>query len=106
VAWVEQCGNRSWRVRYRRQGFGARSVSGFGSRRDAVAYAAGLEVDRRRRVWIDPADSAVTVAEWTGRWFRSLDLDPRTIESYRSRLRCHILPKFGDLPLVRSRRWV
>ncbi|MFJ9784825.1 hypothetical protein ACIRSS_35000 [Amycolatopsis sp. NPDC101161] len=33
------------------------------------------------------------------RWFRLLDLDPRTIESYRSRLRCHILPKFGHLPL-------
>jgi integrase len=99
VAWVEQCGSRSWRVRYRRQGFGVRSVSGFGLRRDAAAYAAGLEVDRRRRVWIDPVDSAVTVAEWTGRWFRSLDLDPRTIESYRSRLRCHILPRFGDLPL-------
>jgi hypothetical protein len=74
-------------------------VSGFGSRRDAAAYAAGLEVDRRRRVWIDPADSAVTVADWVARWFRSLDLDPRTIESYDSRLRCHILPKFGDLPL-------
>ncbi|MEU4522147.1 hypothetical protein AB0F52_25945 [Amycolatopsis sp. NPDC024027] len=28
-----------------------------------------------------------------------MDLDPRTIESYRSRLRCHILPKFGHLPL-------
>jgi integrase len=74
-------------------------VSGFGSRRDAAAYAAGLEVDRLRRVRIDPADSAVTVAEWVARWFRSLDLDPRTIESYRSRLRCHILPKFGALPL-------
>lgn len=99
MAWVERCGSRSWRVRYRRQGFGVRSVSGFGSRRDAVAYAAGLEVDRRRRVWIDPADSAVTVADWVVRWFRSLDLDPRTIESYRSRLRCQILPKFGDLSL-------
>jgi len=98
-AWVEQCGSRSWRVRYRRQGLGVRSVPGFGSRRDAAAYAAGLEVDRRRRVWIDPADSAVTVADWVARWFRSLDLDPRTIESYRSRLRCHILPKFGALPL-------
>jgi hypothetical protein len=99
VAWVEQCGSRTWRVRYRRSGSGVHSVSGFGSRRDAAAYAAGLEVDRRRRVWIDPADSAVTVAEWTVRWFRSLNLDPRTIESYRSRLQCHLLPKFGDLPL-------
>ncbi|MEU4522163.1 site-specific integrase [Amycolatopsis sp. NPDC024027] len=50
-------------------------------------------------MWIDPVDSAVTVADWVVRWFRSLDLDPRTIESYRSRLRCHILPKFGDMPL-------
>ncbi|WP_244170711.1 tyrosine-type recombinase/integrase [Amycolatopsis tolypomycina] len=56
-------------------------------------------MDRRRRVWIDPADSAVTVEEWVARWFRSLDLDPRTIESYRSRLRCHILPKFGGMPV-------
>ncbi|MDX3187803.1 hypothetical protein PV458_05280 [Streptomyces sp. MN03-5084-2B] len=48
-----------------------------------MAYAAGLEVDQRRRVWI----------------FRSLDLDRRMIESYRSRLRCHVLPRFGELSL-------
>lgn len=99
MAWVEQCGSKSWRVRYRQLNSGVRSVSGFRSRRDAAAYAAGVVVDLRRRVWRCPADSAVTVAEWVARWFRSLDLDPRTIESYRSRLRCHILPKFGDLPL-------
>src|SRR4051812_39054954 len=99
VAWVEQCGSRTWRVRYRRSGSGVHSVSGFGSRRDAAAYAAGLEVDRRRRVWIDPADSAGTVVGGGARWVRSLDLDPRTIERYRSRVRGHILPKFGALSL-------
>ncbi|MFJ7218876.1 tyrosine-type recombinase/integrase [Amycolatopsis sp. NPDC098790] len=46
---------------------------------------------------IDPADSVITVAQWVARWFRSLE--PWTIESYQSRLRCHILPKFGDTSL-------
>ncbi|MFI5615561.1 hypothetical protein [Amycolatopsis sp. NPDC051903] len=72
---------------------------GVGSRRDARAYAAGLETDRRRRVWIDSADGVVTVGEWVERWSRTLDVDPRTVESYRSRLRCHILPRFGGVAL-------
>ena len=53
-------------------------VSVFGrcsdSARAVTLPLTGLEVDRRRRVWIDPADSAVTVADRVPRWFRSLDL--------------------------------
>src|SRR5262249_57607612 len=32
-------------------------------------------------------------------WFAALDLDMRTVENYRSRLRCHLLPRWGEIAL-------
>jgi hypothetical protein len=32
-------------------------------------------------------------------WLATLDLDVRTVENYRSRLRCHLLPSWGEITL-------
>ena len=55
MAWVEQAGQASWRVRYRRVDGTVGSVPEFASRRSAEAHAADVESDQRRQVWIDPA---------------------------------------------------
>ncbi|TVT26496.1 multidrug DMT transporter permease, partial [Amycolatopsis rhizosphaerae] len=100
MAWVEQSGQHSWRVRYRHNGAAsARSVGGFRSEHDARAYAADMATDQRRGTWIDPTATRTTLAEWVQRWLPAIDLDERTLESYRSRLRCHILPRFGATAL-------
>lgn len=98
MAWVEQVGERSYRVRYAVEGK-VRSVSGFVSRREANDYALDVESDRRRGRWIDPAAGRVTVGEWAGRWLGTLDLDTRTVENYGHRIRRHIEPRWGAVPL-------
>ncbi len=98
MAWPEQTGIHSWRVRYRR-GVGTESISGFSSEEAARSYISDMDTDRRRGTWIDPAGSNTTLTHWGQRWFSSLDLDPRTLEHYRSYLRCHLLPRFGSVAL-------
>ena len=87
MAWVEQR-HGSWRVRYRASGI-TRSVSGFRSRTEAENFAADMATDRRRGVWIDPAGSAMPLEDWADRWVETLDVEARTEENYRGRLRNH-----------------
>ncbi|WP_222426682.1 tyrosine-type recombinase/integrase, partial [Amycolatopsis rhizosphaerae] len=99
MAWVEQTGQHSWRVRFRRLNGTTSSIPGFPTRKIADHYAADMETDQRRKTWIDPADSRTTLADWAQQWLPAQDLDPRTIDNYRSYLHCHILPRFGDTAL-------
>jgi integrase len=99
MAWAEQIGTQSWRVRYRTGDGHTASISGFTTQRAADNYAADIECDQRRNTWLDPTRGMTTVAEWVTTWFAALDLDPRTIDNYRSVLRCHILLRWGATPL-------
>jgi integrase len=99
MAWVERSGKQSWRVRWHAHGR-TDSVGGFRIERDAHDYVADMATDRRRGTWINPVAGRITLANWVTRWLAALDLDERTVESYRSRLRCHILPRFGATPLA------
>ncbi|SEF36299.1 Site-specific recombinase XerD [Amycolatopsis pretoriensis] len=99
MAWVEQTGQASWRVRYRRADGTVGSVSGFASRRSAEVHAADVESDQRRQVWIDPAGGRLEFRSWVARWLPVQDLDPRTADNYESYLRCHVLVRFGATPL-------
>lgn len=101
MAWVEQTGRDTWRVRYRRDDGRIGSVSGFGSEADAAAYVADMATDRRRGDWIDPALGRMTVADWAQRWFASLALDPRTVESYNPKTRSGPSKPFGETPPAR-----
>ncbi|VVJ19594.1 Integrase [Amycolatopsis camponoti] len=98
MAWVEQTGQVSWRVRYRRVDGTVGSVPGFCSRRSAEAYAGDVKSDQRRQVWIDPAGGRLTLRSWE-RWLPMQDLDPRTVDNYESYPRCHVLVRFGATPL-------
>jgi hypothetical protein len=86
TARVEQTGQSSWRVRFRRAGGPIGSVPGFSSRRSAETYPGDVESDQRRQVWIDPADGRLVLRSWVGRWFPVQDLDPRTVDNYESYL--------------------
>jgi hypothetical protein len=61
MAWIEQTGARSWRVRYPRPAGGYGSQYGFSSRKAAQDYADDLESDRRHGRWIDPDDAKTAV---------------------------------------------
>lgn len=93
MAWVEQCGNRSWRVRYRRDDDSIGAVPGFPTKAAATAHAQSLEVEQREGRFIDPAAGRITVEEWSQQWFAGLDVAIRTEDFDRSMPRCHILPR-------------
>jgi integrase len=99
MAWVEQIGTRSWRVRYRRDDGTHGSFSGFHSKKAAQASAHNMEADQRRGTWLDPAGAQTTVAEWIARWVDTLDVEIRTEENYRGRIQNHILPRWGTTRL-------
>jgi hypothetical protein len=95
MAWTEQTGTRSWRVRYP-IGIHLR----IHHEQAADNYASDIETDQRRNTWLDPTRGRTTVTDWAATWFAALDLDPRTIDNYRSILRCHILLRWGNTPLL------
>src|SRR5215211_6124611 len=99
MAWVEQRKNGTWRVRYRRDDGTLGSIHGFPSKRSAQQHVADLEADQRKGTWIDPAAGQRTVTDWVTDWLDALDVAVRTEDNYRSILRNHILPRWGDTPL-------
>jgi hypothetical protein len=99
MAWVEQTGKQSWRVRYTRPTGGHGSVSGFKSRKAAQDYAEDLESDRRPGRWLDPDGAKTSLGSWAERWVPTLDVETRTEENYLAYLRNHILPRWGTIPL-------
>jgi integrase len=98
MAWTEQISTRTWRVRYRTSDGHITSISGFPNKLAAEACVARLNHDgHANRPTVGPPK--VTLGEWVATWFTALDLDPRTIDNYRSILRCHILLRWGAIPL-------
>lgn len=96
MAWVEQVGMRSWRVRFPNEHGGVSSINGFPGRQVAEEYATTLEIQQRQGQWIDPVAGRVPLAEWAELWWPTVDVAERTQENYRSKLRNHVLPRWGD----------
>lgn len=98
---------RKWRYRGRyklpngKWGSVSRDDQGqpFYSERAAEQYAHGLEVDVRRKQFINPRDGRITVEEWAGKWLLSIDVGPLSEKEYRLRLNNHILPEWGAVPI-------
>lgn len=68
----------------------------FTTARSAKEYAHGLEVDVRRRTFVNPRDGRITVRDWAKLWLDSIDVGPLTEKEYRLRLNNHVLPEWGD----------
>ena len=62
----------------------------------ATDHANTLESDQRQGRFIDPAAGKTTLADWSQDWLGALDVAIRTEDFYRSLLRRHILPRWGD----------
>jgi hypothetical protein len=63
MAWIEQTGQHTWRVRYLHGNGHGRygSISGFTTGKAARDYAHDMESDQRRGQWIDPASTKTTM---------------------------------------------
>ena len=68
MAWVEQSGRKSWRVRYYRDDGSEGSIGGFHDPKTANDYSNDMEADQRRGLWLDPDDAKMTAAAWVKPW--------------------------------------
>ena len=100
MAWVEQCGNRTWRVRYRRDDDTIGAINGFTTKTAAAQHAASMESEQHQGTFIDPAAGKTTLRVWSQDWLGGIDVAVRTEDFYRSLLRRHILPRWGDHALA------
>ena len=109
MAWSEKRG-RTWRVRYARPDGSLRSISGFETKTAADNKARDIETDSSRGTLRDP-ETSMTVGEWVEVWSDAHHASDNTWAKYRSHLRNHILPEFGEADLaevkrMRVKRWV
>lgn len=98
MAWSEKHG-KFWRVRYWQDDGTLGSISGFPTKKSADDHAETLESDQRRGTWIDPAAGKITVAEWSVDWLDALDVARNTETQYRSLIKNHIDPRWGQISL-------
>jgi integrase len=99
MAFAEQTGPESWRVRYWTDAGVHGSISGFTTKAHAQAKAAEIDADRRRGTFLDPAAGQIALNNWAHSWFAALDVAPTTEAQYRSLTHNHILARWGNTPL-------
>lgn len=115
MAYAEKRG-KFWRGRYKlpngHWGSISRDDDGqrFTTERSAERYAEGLEVDVRRKTFINPRDGRTQLADWAEVWLESIDVGPLSEKEYRGRLRSVILPEWGavavgDITTVAFSTW-
>ncbi|MCE7009900.1 site-specific integrase [Kibdelosporangium philippinense] len=95
MAFVEQIGKNSWRVRYTKDDGTIGSIPGFTSKTTAQDKADEIDADRRRGTFLDPSAGKLLLGEFTTPWFDSIDVARSTEAQYDSLIRNHIIPRWG-----------
>lgn len=99
MAWAEKHGS-GWRVRFPLPDGSLGSETGFATKTAAQDRAHDIDSDQRRGTFVDPRAGQTTLREWVAQWEEAHDVSAGTWAKYRSHLRNHILPKFGDTGLA------
>jgi integrase len=66
---------------------------------DAQRYLTNIEADKLRGSYVDPHAGKITFRAFAEQWAASQTVDAKTREGTASRLRTHLVPTFGDMPL-------
>ena len=90
----------AWRVRYRREDGTIGAINGFTSKTAAAQHAASMEVRPTPGPLHRPRRREDHAAGWSQDWLGGIDVAVRTEDFYRSLLRRHILPRWGDHALA------
>src|SRR4051812_20841007 len=98
MAWVEQRGTR-YRVRMRMPDGTVGTDSSHPTRPAAEIRCKQVDVEQAIDTYIDPTRGRITLKEWVAIWETGHLAGPAKWAAYRSHLRIHIPPAFGDTPL-------
>ena len=93
---------KKWYARWRLQDGRSAEKGGFIDRKSAVNFAKEQEVLERKNINTRPSEVNMTVFDFVNAvWKNTLKVRPQTKMDYQRSLNSHILPKFGDTPMVR-----
>lgn len=89
-----------WEARYR-DPLGAQRTATFDRKADATAFLASMETDKQRGAWRDPALGRIRFDDWAAEYLAgAVHKRATTLAQDRQRLRKHLLPAFGAMPLA------
>jgi hypothetical protein len=98
MSWVESLPSGRYRAVYRDDD-NRRHAKSFDRKADAKKWLAAAETDRARGQWVDPRGGAMLFGEWADQWLAARLVRPTTLACDRGRLRNHLKPAFGEVPL-------
>lgn len=75
-------------------------LSGFPTRKAALAYATEQEVEARRVGRVRADASQLLFRDWANEWYNAQDLEPATMRNYSSILRNHLIREWGEWKLA------
>src|SRR6266540_7384869 len=105
MAWVEQRGTRyRVRMRMRMPDGSVGTDSSHPTRTAAEIRCKQVDVEQALDTYLDPARGRITLAAWAAIWETGHLAGEAKWAAYRSHLRNHILPRFGDVPLTKISR--
>ncbi|MET9890007.1 site-specific integrase [Streptomyces sp. NPDC006465] len=87
-------------TRYRVKGVPGVRDRSFDTLQDAKTWLAQAQTDARRGEFVDPRDGAISLRDYVStHWWPTQSGDPSTLERVEQRVRRHIVPHLGALPL-------
>jgi integrase len=72
----------------------------FRTKREADDWLADVQVELRRGDWSDPDAGKVTFGSYAAAWITERGIAASTTDLYRSLLRLHLVPTFGDVAVA------
>ena len=92
-----KCGH-PWTVRYREPGgrTARQREKTFPRKREADAFAAKMESEKNRGVYLDPSRGSITVRAWSEEWLSNQPLAPGTRRNYSGFFRIYLVPELGN----------
>lgn len=87
-------------TRYRVKGIPGVKDRSFDALQDAKTWLAQAQTDARRGEFVDPRDGVISLKDYIAtHWWPTRSGDPSTLERIEQRVRRHIVPHLGALPL-------
>lgn len=101
MAWVEKLASGKYRGIYRDQAGKRRTLdSTFTHKARALAAAGGAETEARAAGWRSSDAAKQTWREWCDAWWPTRPVAQSTLLRDESRLRVHLMPRWGDMRLI------
>jgi integrase len=80
---------------------GRKRARNFATRKEANAFLSEIDTALNRGTYIDPRAGKIKLGDYARRWFAARVLERTTAARDASVMRTHVLPRWGDTPLVR-----